>query len=512
MGVFIENILDLYKTLAYQKLNAYYESQTIYSALGVQRSENRHSAFLAWLLNPSESHMLKELPLRRFLSLVAALANNRIQCYSEDVRTHLITGNYKLKILDIKLEQSIVGLVYDNTSKLDNIVEKQSSGSFKTDAQNRFDVWFLLQIIFQDANDNETIWNIPVVLENKIYSKEGNATNKSKAQTVRYANAIEIICKSLQLSNYSPLLVYLTPSGADSPIDSSFIHITYQKLLDHVISPASMAAHLQNSTTDTHVMLDGYIRNLSCPSKGDEREYSILAIAQSENENLEEIYNSKAFQTALTAHYYDYAKKLLGEGLYEIDDSPLVTDFWNTNENLFKVVLYNHFKDESDKLGIVNKIIKDSNRDNTRFWVGFQDGKWINTNGRPASKSEASYLIFKAYCLLQTTKNKDLQLTLTDLRQAFPGTINTYYHNRYFQHLFYIVDEELCFDVPNTKYYGTNARVKDGTWDFYMDSYHEFPHVQPPKIRSVKMWRKHDFSSLISKAKEYGIIVKPCDK
>ena len=135
MGVFIENILDLYKTLAYQKLNAYYESQTIYSALGVQRSENRHSAFLAWLLNPSESHMLKELPLRRFLSLVAALANNRIQCYSEDVRTHLITGNYKLKILDIKLEQSIVGLVYDNTSKLDNIVEKQSSGSFKTDAQ-----------------------------------------------------------------------------------------------------------------------------------------------------------------------------------------------------------------------------------------------------------------------------------------------------------------------------------------------------------------------------------------
>ena len=513
MSNFVDSILDLYKTPAYQKLNAYYEAQTIYSALGVQRNENRHSAFIAWLLNPSESHALKESPLRRFLSLVAALAGDRIPTWKEDVRTHLITGNYNLIIQKIETEQSIAGLVYDNNAmSLDSIVDKQASGAYKTDSQNRFDVWILLQIAFYDASDNEAIWNIPIVLENKIYSKEGNSTNKEKAQTVRYTNAVNVICASLNLLNCLPLLVYLTPSGVDGPVSSSFIHLTYQKLLDHVISPASMAAHLQNSSTDAHVMLDGYIRNLSCPSKSNERDYSILAIAQAENENLEEIYGSKAFRTAFLARYYDYAKKLIDGELMEIDDSPLIADFWNSNENLFKVVLYNHFKDESDKLCVVNKIIRDSNRDNTKYWVGIREGEWINTNTRPASKSEASYLIFKAYCLIQGTKDSDVVLSLDNLRKAFPGTLNTYYHNRYFQHLFYIVDDNLCFDVPNTKYNGLNANVKNGTWDFYVDENHKLPHVCSTNIRGVKMWRKNDFASLMSKAKEYGIIVKPYDE
>jgi hypothetical protein len=259
-------------------------------------------------------------------------------------------------------------------------------------------------------------------------------------------------------------------------------------------------------------MLDGYIRNLSCPSKSDERDYSILAIAQSENENLEEIYKSKAFQTALIAHYYDYVKKLIDGDLVELDDSPLIADFWNSNENLFKVVLYNHFKDEPHKLSIVNKIIKDSNRDNTRYWVGIHEGEWINSNARPASKSEASYLIFKAYCMIQGAKNSGVLLSVEDLRKAFPGTLNRYYHNRYFQHLFYQVDKDLCFDVSNTKYYGLNANVKDGSWDFYMDKNHELPNVDSINIRGVKMWRKNDFASLLTKAKEYGIIVKPYDK
>ena len=134
MSNFVDSILDLYKTPAYQKLNAYYEAQTIYSALGVQRNENRHSAFIAWLLNPSESHALKELPLRRFLSLVAALAGDRIPTWKEDVRTHLITGNYNLIIQKIETEQSIAGLVYDNNAmSLDSIVDKQASGAYKTE-------------------------------------------------------------------------------------------------------------------------------------------------------------------------------------------------------------------------------------------------------------------------------------------------------------------------------------------------------------------------------------------
>jgi hypothetical protein len=74
------------------------------------------------------------------------------------------------------------------------------------------------------------------------------------------------------------------------------------------------------------------------------------------------------------------------------------------------------------------------------------------------------------------------------------------------------VDDNLCFDVPNTKYNGLNANVKNGTWDFYVDENHKLPHVCSTNIRGVKMWRKNDFASLMSKAKEYGIIVKPYDE
>lgn len=51
-----KQVLDLYKTTAYQKLNAYYGQSTLFNVLGIERSENRHSAFLQWLLNPKSSH------------------------------------------------------------------------------------------------------------------------------------------------------------------------------------------------------------------------------------------------------------------------------------------------------------------------------------------------------------------------------------------------------------------------------------------------------------------------
>ena len=47
-----ELILALKKEKAYQELNAYYGQATPFSILRVERSENRHSSFIHWLLNP----------------------------------------------------------------------------------------------------------------------------------------------------------------------------------------------------------------------------------------------------------------------------------------------------------------------------------------------------------------------------------------------------------------------------------------------------------------------------
>ncbi len=514
METIIKKIQDLYQTSAYQKLNAYYEQQTVYNMLGVERNENRHSKFIAWLLNPNESHSLKEFPLRRFLSLVAASATDEYKCYYQDeVRTRLVTGNYELSVEEIATEQSIVGLV-GNDKSLDSIVERNEHGSFKSDSQNRFDIWLMLKISFKDSQENDVIWHIPVILENKIYSKEGNASNPERAQTVRYSQAMGVICHSRGLSTglnpyCQPLMVYLTPSEANGPVSQEFIHLTYQQLLDYVISPASLTTHLQNVTTDAQVMIDGYIRNLSCPMSSDDKDYSILAISQDENENLEKIYMSDAFQTAFCAIYGDEAKRLLGDALVEVEMIPMIEDFWNCNEDLFKVVLYNHFKSDAEELKVASKVVKTSNRDNTRYWVTNQDGERLNTNGKAASKSEASYLIFKAYCQKWTKENPGKSLTVKDLRSAFPGKMNEYYHNRYLMHLFYDIDGELCNDAKASKHYGTPLQKDGNGWDFYWDDSHKLPNVQPSSVRNVKMWRKDDFDRLVRKAQEYGIAVEP---
>lgn len=61
----------------------------VFNILGLERNENRHSAFIAWLLNPAESHQLGENPLKHFLALLAthtydALGNSdECKCYYE---------------------------------------------------------------------------------------------------------------------------------------------------------------------------------------------------------------------------------------------------------------------------------------------------------------------------------------------------------------------------------------------------------------------------------------------
>ena len=514
MSEFESSILKLYKKTAFQRLTAYYSQSTVFNVLGVERSEKRHSAFLEWLLNPESAHGLKELPLRKLLSLVAAKADDEYKCYYQQVREHLITGNYSMQMECVKTEQSIIGLANGNSEKFKDVVETNDNGGFKQDAQNRFDIWMLLNIKFEDENGVEQRWSLPIVVENKIYSTEGNANDPKRAQTTRYMRAVNIlknvVCPD---PNYSqPLLVYLTPSDTKKgPTDQAFIHITYQDLLDHVLQPCSMVSASQASSADTRALIDGYVRNLSCPSNRDGenvKDYSILAIADTESHDLETIFASEAFKTALSAIYPNEAQVLLGEEASAVEDKQTMIDqFWNANENLFKIVLYNHFKGDEEKMKAVRKIVKVSNRDNTRYFVAVKQGApWLNSHA--ASKSETSFLIFKAYCELQHEKNPSALLTLDDLRREFDCELNSYYHNRFLQYLFYDFDEEVTVDVSAHKWFGKEICPDSNTWDFYWDEAHQLPHVAGD-VRNVKMWRKDDFDRLVEKARKIGIVVEP---
>lgn len=506
--MFSEDILDLLKDPAYQELSAYYQTSTVFNILGLERNENRHSNFIAWLLNPKESHQLGEKPLRQFLSLLASHTYSEngnadeYKCYYDTVRQHLITGNYLLEVDSIRTEQSIIGLARDKAGKLENYVEKTSGGAFSTNAQNRFDIWMLLKITFEGGNGADETWTLPVVVENKIYSKEGNAADRENAQTVRYQKALGALKSVLcQDELYQHLMVYLTPDKT-VPASDFFVPLSYQDLLDYVITPSSILANAQTVSQETKVMLDGYTRNLSCPVTNSEtdRNYSILAIAASESDKLESIYAQKAFKQSLFYMYGAELKRLMEAEYEEVEgEQTMIEDFWNANENLFKVVLYNHFKENAEKLNIVRHLIKVSNRDNTRFVVMAKDGTCMNQ--KPVLKSEAAFLIFKAYCM-----NGDI--TIDQLREAFPcKEINSYYYNRYLQHLFYDFETAVTFDLPTSKWYG-NEVFEGNAWDFYGDDAHILPCVSG-RVRNVKMWRRADFDRLVEWAAKYGIEVIP---
>ena len=68
-----QRVLSLLSSKAFAQLKALYDQTTLFNVIGSERSENRHSAFLCWLLNPNSSHGLGTEPLKLFLRLVATL-------------------------------------------------------------------------------------------------------------------------------------------------------------------------------------------------------------------------------------------------------------------------------------------------------------------------------------------------------------------------------------------------------------------------------------------------------
>ena len=74
---FKKSVAKLYASKAYNKLNHSIRQTDIFKILGVSRSEQCHSKFIAWLLDPNGSHGLGEFSLRRFLQLLAIKKNSR---------------------------------------------------------------------------------------------------------------------------------------------------------------------------------------------------------------------------------------------------------------------------------------------------------------------------------------------------------------------------------------------------------------------------------------------------
>ena len=205
-------ILNLINSVEFQELNSYYNEKTIFGAFNVERNENRHSAFVAWWLNPKSEHGLGDAPLKLFLRLVATKEWGK-WIFKKDFYSRVLAGDYNITIReDFELEKS-VGKLSSNNSK------------------GRIDIWSALELTAEDEDGKDSSLVIGMVIENKIYSNEG------KNQTLRYFDAVNSYKKELPSEmEYSGMGILLT-AAKQKPSCNQFINITYQELLTNVIEP-----------------------------------------------------------------------------------------------------------------------------------------------------------------------------------------------------------------------------------------------------------------------------------
>lgn len=470
-------ILNLINSVEFQELNSYYNEKTILGALNVERNENRHSAFVAWWLNPKSEHGLGDAPLKLFLRLVATKEWGK-WIFKKDFYSRVLAGDYNITIReDFELEKS-VGKLSSNNSK------------------GRIDIWSALELTAEDEDGKDSSLVIGMVIENKIYSNEG------KNQTLRYFDAVNSYMKELPSEmEYSGMGVLLT-AAKQKPSCDQFINITYQELLTYVIEPL-----MSSVDADSLQFVEAFVRNLGRPALTENnKHYGVLAVSKKEKMLLERVVtnNRDIFENAFASLYPSAdVKKIIGER-YDtltsgnVDDDNILRMLWDANEILFKAVIYHLYGDKhSAKL---DKLFKSSNRDNSKYVVSYNGTEIFP--GKRLSKAMAACAIFKAYLMEYPAT------TLAELRNAFPcEKLNAYYYDRYYNDMFYEsnpdnVDETGYEILTYTagKYIGEEAQAK---WDFYLDEEKLLPIENGQKnAMCVKMWRKGDFDKLVEFVEE----------
>ena len=472
-------ILKLVNSIEFQELNSYYNEKTLFSALNVERNENRHSAFIAWWLNPKSEHGLGDLPLKLFLRLVATKRLGEstfgIDGFDGAFYCRVLAGNYNIALLeDIEVEKN-VGKICNNNSK------------------DRIDIWTVLELSYEE--DDDVIRRIiPVVIENKIYSGEG------KKQTLRYFYAASTYPQTEGVEQM-PMCVLLTV-GSKDPSCSQFSNITYQELLTYVIEPL-----VSSVAPDSVQFVESFIRNLGRPALTDDKYYGVLAVSRKEKSMLQKVVenNREIFDVAFASLYKAAeVKKIIGEGSQTSNisenDIHILRMLWDANEVVFKAVLY-HLYGEQHKAKL-DKLFKSTNRDTSKFKVSYYGSEIFP--GKRLSKAMTACAIFKAY-LKQYPAT-----TLKQLQDAFPcKELNDYYYDRYYNDLLYeyptgVFDEGGYESLPHTGGKDT-GRLARAMWDFYIKDDLLLPIENGnKKAMCVKMWRKGDFDKLIEFVRTKG--------
>lgn len=299
-----------------KKLKGFYNRKSFLEIISKARNENTHSSFLAWLfegsaLNPSDE------ALKCLLDLLASKAGDEQMPVS--LQNAALTGKLRISDINATTEKSVKDLSEINsTDRLDIVIECKAEG-------------------IRGIND------LCIVFENKIYSSEGEEKSVCKSetpvgkkysslsQTERYAFACKEYPRRQQLADKTFIFVYLTPEGAAKPVSKDFIHISYQELLDYVLSPILNSGSCAGQTS---YMIEQYVRSLGAPAVCEGGgSYSILAVSENEKSELKAFWENPDNRELICL-----ASGTGRKGMLTRAEDELLSDFWNTNSPLLAAV------------------------------------------------------------------------------------------------------------------------------------------------------------------------------
>lgn len=249
-------------------IKQYYDADNLWKTLRIERDENKHSAFLAWLFEHDVNS--ENSPLIKLLNLLVRRSSE--EQMDSQLKLAILKAQLKIKSATSTNEMSI--------SRLSTLA-----------SNDRLDIY-----IKCDVEGVEKFSQLEIIIENKIDASEGDAKNKKceawekgLMQTQRYYRS----CHENRKDNSTvQLFVFLTVKEQD-PKDNHFIRISYQDLVDYIMEP-----YLKNSNIDHHteMAIKEYLRILGNPYYK-----TILATTMEEKELLKDFYerNKDLFMRAI---------------------------------------------------------------------------------------------------------------------------------------------------------------------------------------------------------------------
>ena len=187
------NYDKLLKDEDFDKLDLGLKNPNIFQILRISKNEIRHSNFLSWLLDPSQSHKLGDIFLKRFLRKVFSS---------------------------------------EKFGELDQ-VDVEGMDLTKVEIQRE---WKNIDILIK-------LKNVVVCVENKVLSKEHSN------QLVKYKEIIEN-----EFPNFQKTYVYLTPEGDSSEDESeAYEPISYQFIVDSLERIVSVYGESLNEQVKNYI-------------------------------------------------------------------------------------------------------------------------------------------------------------------------------------------------------------------------------------------------------------------